>query len=165
MKKYLLLLMIFICSFLFSAEPVDFKAKLVKGEVFPEFVLEKLSGTKELSTEVFDKNKKTLIVLAAEWCPACQWEMGQLAKFYESNKTKYNIAVIFIRENSSEAKVKEYVGYNNYTFPVYFDYSGKILQGTGVESIPTNIVLDKNRKISAVKSGIWEEGDFINNLK
>ena len=63
MKKYLLLLMIFICSFSFSAEPVDFKAKLVKGEVFPEFVLEKLSGTKELSTEVFDKNKKTLIVL------------------------------------------------------------------------------------------------------
>ena len=61
MKKYLLLLMIFICSFSFSAEPVDFKAKLVKGEVFPEFVLEKLSGTKELSTEVFDKNKKTLI--------------------------------------------------------------------------------------------------------
>ena len=48
MKKYLLLLMIFICSFSFSAEPVDFKAKLVKGEVFPEFVLEKLSGTRFL---------------------------------------------------------------------------------------------------------------------
>ena len=165
MKKYLLLLMIFICSFSFSAEPVDFKVKLVKGEVFPEFVLEKLSGTKELSTEVFDKNKKTLIVLAAEWCPACQWEMGQLAEFYENNKTKYNIAVIFIRENSSEAKVKEYIDYNKYAFPVYYDYSGKILQGTGVQTIPTNIVLDKNRKISAVKSGIWEEGDFINNLK
>ena len=63
MKKYLLLLMIFICSFSFSAEPVDFKVKLVKGEVFPEFVLEKLSGTKELSTEVFDKNKKTLYIM------------------------------------------------------------------------------------------------------
>ena len=165
MKKYLLLLMIFICSFSFSAKPVDFKVSLVKGEAFPEFVLEKLDGTKELSTEVFDKNKKTLIVLAAEWCPACQWEMGQLAKFYENNKTKYNIAVIFIRENSSEAKVKGYIDYNKYTFPVYYDYSGKILLGTGVDSIPTNIVLDKNRKISAVKSGIWEEGDFINNLK
>ena len=165
MKKYLLLLMIFICSFSFSAKPVDFKVSLVKGEAFPEFVLEKLDGTKELSTEVFDKNKKTLIVLAAEWCPACQWEMGQLAKFYENNKTKYNIAVIFIRENSSEAKVKGYIDYNKYTFPVYYDYSGKILLGTGVDSIPTNIVLDKNRKISAVKSGIWEEEDFINNLK
>ena len=157
--------MIFICSFSFSAKPVDFKVSLVKGEAFPEFVLEKLDGTKELSTEVFDKNKKTLIVLAAEWCPACQWEMGQLAKFYENNKTKYNIAVIFIRENSSEAKVKGYIDYNKYTFPVYYDYSGKILLGTGVDSIPTNIVLDKNRKISAVKSGIWEEEDFINNLK
>ena len=62
MKKYLLLLMIFICSFSFSAEPVDFKAKLVKGEVFPEFVLEKLSGTKELSTEDFDKNKKRIYI-------------------------------------------------------------------------------------------------------
>ena len=87
------------------------------------------------------------------------------SKFYENNKTKYNIAVIFIRENSSEAKVKGYIDYNKYTFPVYYDYSGKILLGTGVDSIPTNIVLDKNRKISAVKSGIWEEEDFINNLK
>lgn len=157
--------MIFICSFSFSAKPADFKVSLVKGEVFPEFVLEKLDGTKELSTEVFDKNKKTLIILAAEWCPACQREMEQLAEFYENNKTKYNIAVIFIRENSSEAKVKGYISYNKYTFPAYFDYSGKILQGTGVDSIPTNIVLDKNRKISAVKYGIWEEEDFINNLK
>ena len=165
MKKYLLLLMIFICSFAFSADPVDFKVNLAKGEAFPEFVLEKLDGTKELSTKVFDKNKKTLIVVAAEWCPACQWEMGQLAKFYENNKTKYNVAVIFIRENSSEAKVKGYIDYNKYAFPVYYDYSGKVLEGTGVQTVPTNIVLGKNRKIITAYSGIWEEEDFINNLK
>ena len=165
MKKYLLLLVIFICSFTFSAEPVDFKVNLKKGEIFPQFVLEKLDGTKELSTEVFDKNKKTLIVVAAQWCPACQWEMGQFAKFYESNKAKYNVAVIFIRENSSETEVKEYIDYNKYTFPVYYDYSGKVLQGTGVQTVPTNIVLDKNGKILTVYSGIWETDDFTSNLK
>lgn len=165
MKKYLLLLIIFICSFTFSAEPKDFRVNLVKGETFPEFVLEKLDGTKELSSKTFDKNKKTLLVIAAHWCPACQWEMGQLSKFYENNKTKYNIAVVFIRENSSEEEVKGYLDYNKYTFPVYYDYSGKILKGTGVQTVPTNIVLDKNRKILNVKSGIWEEEDFINNLK
>ncbi len=91
--------------------------------------------------------------------------MGQLAKFYENNKTKYNVAVIFIRENSSEAKVKGYIDYNKYAFPVYYDYSGKVLEGTGVQTVPTNIVLGKNRKIITAYSGIWEEEDFINNLK
>ena len=165
MKKYLLLLVIFICSFTFSAEPVDFSVKLAKGEAFPEFVLEKLDGTKEFSTKVFDKNKKTLIVVAAEWCPACQWEMGQLDKFYGNNKAKYNIAVVFIRENSSEAKVKGYIDYNKYTFPAYYDYSGKVLKGTEIQSVPTNIVLDKDGNILTVYSGIWEEEDFISNLK
>ena len=165
MKKYLLLLMIFMFSLTFSAEPVDFNVKLTKGEVFPEFVLEKLDGTKVLSSQAFDKNKKTLIIMAAEWCPACQWEMGQLNAFYAKNSKKYNIAVIFIRENSSEEKVKGYLNYNKYKFPVYYDYSGKILKGTGIESIPTNIVLDKDRKILAAESGIWEEENFTENLK
>lgn len=165
MKKYLLLLIIFIGSFTFSAEPVNFKVNLTKGETFPEFVLEKLDGTKEFSKKVFDKNKKTLIVVGAEWCPACQWELGQLDEFYRNNKAKYNIAVVFISENSSEAKVKGYINYNKYTFPVYYDYSGKILQGTGIQSIPANIVLDKDGKILTVHTGIWEEQDFISNLK
>ena len=70
MKKYLVLLLIVICSFGFAkteaVKPVDFKVSLEDGGVFPAFVLESLDGKKELSTYKFEKNKKTLIVIAAE---------------------------------------------------------------------------------------------------
>ena len=73
--------------------------------------------------------------------------------------------MIFIRENSSEAKVKEYIDYNKYAFPVYYDYSGKILEGTGTDAVPTNIFLDANGKISDVVIGTMNESEIAEKLK
>lgn len=174
MKKYIILsvISILITVFAFSAynknsknsnnfEPSDFRVELKEGNTFPDFLLESLDGKKEISSKVFDKNKKTLIVLAAEWCPDCQLELPELEKFYEKNKSKYNIAVIFIKNNSSEEKVKNYVSENNFTFPVYYDYSGIIVKGTNINSVPTNIFMDKNRKITRVAAQTIEDENYF----
>ena len=169
MKKYLVLLLIIICSFTFAktavVEPLDFKVSLENGKVFPAFVLESLNGKKELSTAKFDKKKKTLIILAAEWCPDCQREMPEVESFYQKNKGKYNMAIIFINTRSSEMKVQAYVDTHGYSFPVYYDYSGKILEGTGIDSVPTNIFLDMNGKISDVVIGTMDESEIAEKLK
>lgn len=164
MKKYFLILLIFMCSFTFSAETMEFQKVLSKKDSFPDFIFESLNGKKELSTKIFDKNKKSLIIMAAEWCPACQNEMVEVEKFYKKNKSEYNIAVIFIKTSSSPEKVKSYLKNNNYTFPAYYDSSGEILTGTGIETVPTNIFLDKTGKIKNIRAQMLEENDFIEEL-
>ena len=169
MKKYLVLLLVLVCSLTFSAavttQPIDFKVDLEKGNTFPVFVLESLNGEKKLSNTKFDKKKKTLIVVAAEWCPDCQYEMPEIESFYKKNKNKYNIAVIFTNIRSSEAKVQAYIDANNYTFPVYYDYSGKVMEGTRIDSVPTNIFLDEKGKIINVEIGTIDQSVITKNLK
>ena len=169
MKKYLVLLLIVICSFGFSkteaVKPVDFEVNLESGEVFPAFVLESLNGKKELSTDKFKKNKKTMIVIAAEWCPDCQRELPEVEKFYQKNKQKYNMAVIFINVRSSEMRAQAYMDAYGYGFPAYYDYSGKVLEGTGTDAVPTNIFLDANGKISDVVIGTMNESEIAEKLK
>lgn len=161
MKKYYLILLIFICSFTFSAESAKLQDVLSKENSFPDFTFESLNGKKTLSTKILDKNKKSLIIMAAEWCPSCQYEMTEVEKFYEKNKTEYNIAVIFINTNSSTEEVKSYLESNKYSFPAYYDSSGVILRETGIQTVPMNIFLDENRKIINVEARMLNEYNFI----
>ena len=174
MKKFAVLLSVLILGILLSVSAYSentstsdtFNVDLQEGNTFPVFTLETLNGKKILSSRAFDKNKKTLIVTAAEWCPDCHEELPVLEKFYRKNKNKYNFAVIFIERRSSEEKVKEYISKEKFTFPVYFDYNSVFVEGTQVKFVPTNIFIDKNGKItSVVAETISDENEFINRLK
>ena len=154
MKKRILLLIMILFSFSFSSELEKFNIKLEKNETFSNVLLTKLDGKEELSNNIFNKDKKSLIVVAAEWCPACVQQMGELEKFYGQNSSKYNIITIFISQRSSITKVKDYISSNNYVFPVYYDYDNTILMGAKVRSVPTSIFLDKNKKIIDVQERI-----------
>lgn len=170
MKKFIIMTLIFIFGILaYGENPVSsetFSVELAAGNTFPDFMLKTLDGKSTPSSKVFDKNKKTLIVVAAEWCPDCHEELPVLEKFYRKNKNKYNFAVIFIERRSSEEKVKEYINKEKFSFPVYYDYNSVFIEGTQINFIPTNIFMDKNRKITnvAVKT-ISDEKEFIEMLK
>ena len=174
MKRLTVLLSVLILTFLLSvsacsentSSPDTFSIDLQEGNTFPVFTLETLNGKKILSSKAFDKNKKTLIVIAAEWCPDCHEELPVLEKFYRKNKNKYNFAVIFIEKRSSEEKVKEYVSKEKFTFPVYYDYNSVFAEGSRIKFVPTNIFIDKSGSItSVIAETISNENDFINRLK
>ncbi len=174
MKKFTVLLSVLILSFLLSVSacsentslPDTFSVELQEGNTFPVFTLETLNGKKISSSKAFDKNKKTLIVTAAEWCPDCHEELPVLEKFYRKNKNKYNFAVIFVERRSSEEKVKEYLDREKFTFPVYYDYNSVFAEGIRIKFVPTNIFIDKNGKITSVAAEtISDENDFANRLK
>ena len=117
MKRFISLISVLILGVLLSVFAYSdntsvsgtFSVDLQEGNTFPAFTLETLKGKKIISSKAFDKNKKTLIVTAAEWCPDCHEELPVLENFYRKNKNKYNFAVIFIERRSSEDKVKEYL--------------------------------------------------------
>ena len=92
-----------------------------------------------------DNGKKTLFVVAAEWCPHCKAELPEVQKFYNKYKDKVNVVVVFTNSNTDLGKTKDYVKTNEYTFPVFYDKDGSILRGFAVQGFPYNVVISNNK--------------------
>ena len=110
----------------------------------PTFVLKDLDGKTTESKNIFKNGKKTLFILAAEWCPHCRAELPEVQKFYEKYKDKVNVAVAFLGSSSLE-EVKGYVSNSKFTFPVYYDDDNSILEGFDIQSVPFNFKISNNR--------------------
>lgn len=110
----------------------------------PTFVLKDLDGKTTESKNIFKNGKKTLFILAAEWCPHCRAELPEVQKFYEKYKDKVNVVVVFLGSSSLE-EVKEYVSNSKFTFPVYYDDDNSILEGFDIQSVPFNFKISNNR--------------------
>lgn len=109
----------------------------------PTFVLKDLDGKTTESKKIFKNGKKTLFILAAEWCPHCKAELPEVQKFYEKYKDKVNVVVVFLGSSSLE-EVKGYVLNSKFTFPVYYDDDNNILEGFDIQSVPFNFKISNN---------------------
>lgn len=109
----------------------------------PTFVLKDLDGKTTESKNIFKNGKKTLFILAAEWCPHCRAELPEVQKFYEKYKDKVNVVVVFLGSSILE-EVKGYVSNSKFTFPVYYD-DNSILEGFDIQSVPFNFKISNNR--------------------
>ena len=110
----------------------------------PTFVLKDLDGKTTESKNIFKNDKKTLFILAAEWCPHCIAELPEVQKFYEKYKDKVNVVVVFLGSSSLE-EVKGYVSNSEFTFPVYYDDDNSILEGFDIQSVPFNFKISNNK--------------------
>lgn len=110
----------------------------------PTFVLKDLDGKTTESKKIFKNSKKTLFILAAEWCPHCRAELPEVQKFYEKYKDKVNVVVVFLGSSSLE-EVKGYVSNSEFTFPVYYDDDNSILEGFDIQSVPFNFKISNNK--------------------
>ena len=110
----------------------------------PTFVLKDLDWKTTESKNIFKNGKKTLFILAAEWCPHCRAELPEVQKFYEKYKDKVNVVVVFLGSSSLE-EVKGYVSNSEFTFPVYYDDDNSILEGFDIQSVPFNFKISNNK--------------------
>jgi len=104
-----------------------------KGKV-PDFELKDLNGKSANLGKIMKNGKKTLFIIAAEWCPHCRAELPEVQKFYEKYKDKVNVVVVFLGSSSLE-EVKGYVSNSEFTFPVYYDDDNSILEGFDIQSV------------------------------
>ena len=144
MKKIILmmsLLLLFVasCGKEFSVD-VD-----GKGTV-PKFELKELNSNKTVESEkIMNNGKKTLMIVAAEWCPHCKEELPEVQKFYDANKDKVNVVVVFTNSQTNLGKTQTYVKDNGYTFPAYFDENGAITRGFAVDGFPYNLKINNGK--------------------
>lgn len=98
---------------------------------------------KELELESFAKDKVTLIVFSATWCPSCRQEIPVLKEYYTEFKDKgLNVLSIDIQE--SKQKVKSFAEKYQINYPVALDTEASVARLYNVVGIPLNIIMDKS---------------------
>lgn len=153
MKKLVLLLMMGLvliigCSKNKEAENENKSetSKEVSAEnEIPAFTLTDLDGKTFDSKKLMENGKKTLFVVAAEWCPHCKTEMPHIQQFYDENKDKVNVVVVFTNANSSLEATKKYISENGYTVPAYYDADATVLNGLKVKGFPFNLKVNGSK--------------------
>ena len=150
MKKLLLMTLTFILLVLGCSK--EFYVDVNKeGTPISNFKLQDLEGKKINSDSILNNGKKTLFIVAAEWCPHCREESPEIQRFYDNYKDKVNVIVVFTNSGSSLDKVKDYLTKNGYTYPAYYDNDGVILRGFGVNGFPFNLKIDNGKVVKQLE--------------
>jgi len=98
---------------------------------------------KAIELESFAKDKVTLLVFGATWCPACRHEIPLLKEFYTEFKDEgLNVLGIDIQESAK--KVKSLIKKKGINYPVVLDSKADVAKLYKVVGIPLNIVLNKS---------------------
>ena len=112
------------------------------GEKAAPFKLLTVDG-KEVELGFFAKDKVTLLVFGATWCPSCRHEIPLLKEFYTEFKDQgLNVLSVYIQESAK--KVKSLADKKKINYPVVLDSNADVARLYKVIGIPLNIVLDKN---------------------
>ena len=154
MKK-IILMMSMLLLFVVSCGTKEFSVDVDgKGKV-PNFELKDLNGKSADLGKIMKNGKKTLFIVAAEWCPHCREELPEVQKFYEENKDNVNVVVVFTRRKTNLSETKKYAEESKFTFPVYYDADDSIMKGFKANSIPYNIKIE-NSKIQEILGGTMQ---------
>lgn len=157
MKRLLIIFSMFMVFFSGYAKEININPEV--GAKIPNLKLENLDERKVNSRRIFNNGKETLIVMAAEWCPHCHQELPEIQKFYEENKDKINVIVIFTNRKTSLENTKQYVKDSKFTFPAFFDSDDSIFKSFKIKNVPTNFKV-KNSEIEEIVQDIMKYDDL-----
>jgi peroxiredoxin len=112
------------------------------GQKAAPFKLLSVEG-KEIALESFAKDKVTLLVFGATWCPSCRHEIPILKEYHNELKDD-GLKILSIDIQESKKKVNSFVKKNRINYPVALDSNAEAARLYKVVGIPLNIILDKN---------------------
>ncbi len=109
--------------------------------------------------ESFAKDKVTLLVFGATWCPSCRHEVPHLNEYYNELKDK-DLEVLNIDIGESEKKVSSFVKKNEINYHVALDSDGDVADLYRITFMPLNIILDKEGTIRYREYVVPEKNDL-----
>ena len=92
--------------------------------------------------------------------------MPVFQKYYD---TEENVTFIILNQcdgrRETVAKASQFVGKNNYTFPVYFDMKSESMIALDTIYLPTTVFINADGEIVAVHTGLIYENQFVSFLE
>lgn len=128
-----------------------------KGQKMSNFTLADLSGNR---SSLSDYSGKTVLINTwASWCPPCRAEMPDLVDFYEKHRED-NFIILAVNAGESEATARKFAAEYGLTFPVLLDSHFHLLDGLGIDSYPTSILIGPDGVIEKIHVGMFLSGEL-----
>lgn len=138
----------------FNSSAQEWKTKI--GQNVPSFEIEKKDGQKITSESL--KGKVVLINFFATWCPPCRMELPKVQEhIWDNFSIRDDFEVIVLAREEGWDKIDPFVKEYGYTFPFYPDLNRKVYSLFAENTIPRNVIIDRDGKIIYQSIGYSEE--------
>ncbi len=128
-----------------------------KGAKLSDFQLEDLDGN---LVHLSDYAGKTVLINSwASWCPPCRAEMPELLAFYREHHDQ-DFVILAINAGESPATARAFADQMGLVFPVLLDANYRVLDGLGITSYPTSILVSPDGVIEKIKVGMFLPGEL-----
>jgi peroxiredoxin len=137
--------------------PADQNTPVRLGQKLIDFRLPDLNGK---LVSLSDYAGKTILVnTCASWCPPCRAEMPDLESFYkEYQDQNFIILAVNVGESSETARIfAENMGL---TFPILLDKDYQLVDGLGINSFPTSILVGPDGIVKKIQIGMFLPGSL-----
>jgi thiol-disulfide isomerase/thioredoxin len=151
-----------------AASEAPMNSKLKPGDTAPAFTAQTNAGPFDLS----QVSTPVLLEVFATWCPHCQRETAALNDL--ARKYSGRLAIVAVSGSpygldgstaESQTDVNRFGQQFQVRYPIGFDPDLKVAQLYLQGGFPTLVLIDKNKKISWMKSGEVAEGELDKAIK
>jgi cytochrome c biogenesis protein CcmG, thiol:disulfide interchange protein DsbE len=104
------------------------------------------------------KGNAVILDFWATWCGPCQAEAPLLDKVAQRFKDK-GLTVVGVNTSDAPGRAHSWVAKHGISFPIVFD-DGDVAPKYGVENLPTLVVVSREGKILAVRTGITSDSEL-----
>lgn len=116
------------------------------GQQVPDFEFQ-LKDSPPLSIEAY-RGKVVLLNFFATWCPHCRRELPYVQEdLWNVHGENPNFEILVLAREENWDKLDPFIEENGYTFPIVPDLERKIFSKFALQTIPRNVVLDREGKI------------------
>lgn len=136
---------------------VDLKARIVKlksvavGQIAPDFIQNDKDGNPVKFSDVYSKNELTLLDFWASWCGPCRTENPNVVAVFNNYKNKgfsvFGVSLDRDKDSWLKAIEDDKLTWDHVSDLTYWENAAAQLYV--VNSIPSNLLIDKNGKIIA----------------
>lgn len=134
--------------------------QLVEGQAFPAFMLDFISGGKDVAR--FLHGKVLVLNIWATWCPPCRREMpglDRLSKSLDPNR----FAVIGLSTDDDALLASEFLAQYGISFINFLDQKGTMSRQLGLQVYPETFVIAEDRTLLRRMTGLhdWSSPDMV----
>jgi peroxiredoxin len=120
------------------------------GQPIADFTLTDINGVAHKMSDY--KGRPVLINAWATWCPPCRAEMPDLHAFYLQHRAE-GFELLAINSGESQPEVASFIEQMGFTFPALVDPSKAVLNGLGIDGLPTSILVGRDGTVKYIHIG------------